>query len=291
MIDLKHFNRRCSLVLGGLLFLLLIVPTDAPAQYKGDVVKRDRLIQVLRSKRFQSRDIVQIIKESGVDFKSTQAIENELVAAGARPPVLDAVRTNYRGGESSGRGKNNAASTIGKSGGAPLNTYNALVDQAVDAYDIKKDRQAANEFLQRAVILQSANPRAYQFLGFLNLYGNRNFDEAERYWKDAIRLGGSAVLRVTHDHNGMFLSSCQGSLYIAKNTVRFEADNNDHTFETSDRNIKKIEVNSRFKRLVQLKGGSFKIVLEREDDTAKFSFAPLSGKTDESKMIIRLIGK
>jgi hypothetical protein len=127
----------------------------------------------------------------------------------------------------------------------------------------------------------------------MNLYGNRNFDEAERYWKTAVNLGGSAVLRVIHDHNGLFTNTCSGSLYIAKDIVRYESDNNIHTFETTDKNIKSIKVNSSFKRLFQLKRGSFKIVLNNEDDKdgKKFNFAPVSGDTDVSKMIIRLIGK
>lgn len=79
----------------------------------------------------------------------------------------------------------------------------------------------------------------------------------------------------------------------AKDIVRYESDNNIHTFETTDKNIKSIKVNSSFKRLFQLKRGSFKIVLNNEDDKdgKKFNFAPVSGDTDVSKMIIRLIGK
>jgi hypothetical protein len=270
---------------------LLLTPIAASAQYKGKPVQRDRLIQVLRSKEFQSRDIVQIINESGVDFKLTPATENQLVDAGARPLVLDAVRRNYRT-------DSKPASNVGKgragTGSAPSsgNDYNLLVNDAVDAFDVKKNEQEAMSLLQQAVAMQPDNPRAYQLLGFVSLYGDHHdFEAAERYWKTSIRLGGNAVLRVIHDHDGSFITTCQGSLYISKNIVRFESDNNVHTFETTDQNIKKIEVNNKWRRLVQLKGGSFKILLNKEDGETKYNFAPISGKADDSKMIIRLIGK
>ena len=263
--------------------IFILTPTVVIAQYKGQPVQRDRLIQVLRSKQFQSSDIVQIISESGVDFRLTPVTENQLVAAGARPPVLEAVRKNFRGNGSapSSRGKKRAE----------VSDYSSLLNDAVNAYDNQKNFAEAESFLQHAVSMQPDNPRAYQLLGFMSLYGRHDFDAAEGYWKKSISLGGNAVLRVIHDHDGSFLTSCEGSLYISKNIVRFESDNNIHTFETTDSNIKKIEVNNKWKRLVQFKGGSFKLVLKMVDGTTNYNFAPLSGKADESKMIIRLIGK
>lgn len=262
--------------------LIAIFSFAAIGQYKGEPVKKDRLIKTLRSKQFQTRDIVQVINESGVDFRLSASDQNELVAAGARPAVIDAVRRNFRGGNRS------AASARGRATGSE--TYNALIDQAVEAYDLRKDMNSSRSYLQRAAAMQPSNPRAFQLLGFMSLYGEKDFDQAELNWKKAISLGGAAVLRLTHDHDGSFLKTCQGSLYIARNVVRFESDNNEHTFETTDANIKSIDVNNRWRRLIQLKQGSFKISLKREDKSS-YSFAPMTGKTDESKMIIRLIGK
>ncbi len=279
---MRFKNSKTIAICISLLIWLSAATMEAYAQYRGSPVKRDRLVQVLRSKQFQTREIIQIIKEHGVDFRLTPATQNELVSAGARPPVLDAIRSNYR--------SDIRVATKGQSGPA-TNDYASLIDQAVEAYDLRKDRSSANTFLQRAVSMQPNNPRAYQLLGFLNLYGNKNFDEAERYWKRAISLGGSAALRVIHDHSGVFVTSCKGSLYIARDTVRFESDDNKHTFETSDRNIKEIDVTNKFKRFLQFRSGSFRIILRDQAEENKFVFAPLTGKTDESKMIIRLIGK
>ncbi|MEQ1762876.1 MAG: hypothetical protein ABL984_07020 [Pyrinomonadaceae bacterium] len=262
--------------------ILAVCSVAVIGQYKGDPVKKERLINVLRSKQFQTRDIVQIITESGVDFRLNAAGENELVAAGARPAVLDAVRRHFRG-------QNRSAATArgGTSGGE---AYNSLINQAVEAYDLRKDMRASKASLQSATVLQPNNPRAFQLLGFMSLYGEKDFDQAEANWKKAISLGGAAVLRLTHDHDGSFLKTCQGSLYIARNIVRFESDNNEHTFETTDANIKSIDVNNKWRRMFQLKQGSFKISLKREEKSS-YSFAPLTGKTNESKMIISLIGK
>jgi hypothetical protein len=74
--------------------------------------------------------------------------------------------------------------------------------------------------------------------------------------------------------------------------VRFESDDNKHTFETTDANIKQVKMNSLFKSFYKTKSGSFKVVLKSgETDSVKFSFAPLTDNALESKMIIRLIGK
>lgn len=307
MFDVKrvmniNYRNIAKIFFGLILFFLLSAsPEPVFGQYTGSPVKKDLLLRELRSKQLQTRDIIQVINESGVDFKLTPLLQNKLVAAGARPAVIEAVKNNYRDTSQpiSKRAitKNKVNKTRPETGGnsdqRSAITYNQLLERAIDFYDNKKNRQAANDSLQEAVKLQPKNPRAYQLLGFMNLNGARNFDEAERYWKTAINLGGSTVLRVIHDHNGIFITSCKGSLFIAGDTVRFESDDNKHTFETRDQNIKEIKVNSVFKRLVQLKQGSFKIALQKEfkDDETNFSFAPLSGSTDESKMIIRLVGK
>lgn len=278
--SIKHYK---LILLCGI--LLLIFAANASAQYKGEPVKKDRLIKVLRSKQFQTSDIVQVINESGVEFRLTPALESELVAAGARPAVIDAVRRNYRG-------QNRSAASSRRGGSSGGETYNSLIDEAVEAYDLRKDMRTSRAALQRAAALQPNNPRAFQLLGFMSLYGEKDFDAAEVNWKKAISLGGAAVLRLTHDHDGSFLKTCTGSLFISRNSVRFESDDNEHTFETSDRNIKKIEVNNKWRRMFQLKQGSFKIALVREEGSrSNYSFAPVTGKTDESKMIIRLIGK
>lgn len=347
-------------------FLLILSGSGSLfAQYKGNPVKKEKLVGVLRSRQLQTREIVTVIKTNGVDFQVTDLVAAELTGAGARPEVIAAAKANYRAAvvtaakgagaktkftgqplakdavitllqngvtdaqvrkNVEARGVNfkptvadktevkkaggsvallnlmtasyvdpnqNAASNndpAGKSGGS--DKYESLVDKAVVQYDTSKDTPGAITTLQQAVQADPNEARAYQQLGYMYLYGQKNFDEAEKNMREAINRGGSAVFRVFHDHDGMMKETCQGSLFIAKDTVRFESDDNKHTFETSDANIKDVKMNSLFKTFYKMKAGSFKIILKSgETDSVKFSFAPLTDNALESKMIIRLIGK
>lgn len=361
-------NNRTEILIKAAIVCLVILTAygDSFAQYRGSAVKKEKLISVLRSKQLQTREIVATIKNNGVDFQLTPTVQTELVGAGARPEVIEAVRSNYRAAVVS-KPPVNATTSKTKFSGSPLtkdaivallengvadaqvrknvqtrgvsfqtnsqtlaeikkaggsvallnlvaasyvntNTespqpnkpaapttaevYDSLIDKAVDLYDNKQDKPGALTALQEAVKLDAGNARAYQLLGYMNLYGFTNYAEAERNMRESLTRGGSAVFRVFHDHNGTFSVFCKGSLYVAKDAVRYESDDNVHTFQTLDADIQKIKTNSAFKRAFQSKNGSFQIVLKSGDkDGIKYSFAPLTDKLDESKMIIRLIGK
>lgn len=355
-------NSKLNLIIFGLLAAFIIVP-NAFGQNNKPIVK-DGLIAALRSKQFNNQQIIERINTRGVDFQLTPAIESELIAAGARAALIEAVRSNYRGAAKN-LGNNNAAK--GKFSGVPLGKdaivallqngvsdaqvrknvqargvnfqvnaanvneikkaggsvalinliaasyaggnsgstsnaaktavvrtedYDDLIDKAVNLFDNQKNTQGAITALQQAVKLEPKNSRAYQLLGFMNLYGLTNFAEAEKNMREAINLGGGAVFRVFHDHDGFFQDTCKGSLYVSRDGVRFESDDTKHTFNTTDDNIQKVKMNNSFKQMFQTKTGSFKIVLKSEDkDGTKYSFAPLTDSSEESKMIIRLIGK
>jgi hypothetical protein len=368
MIEKKMVNRQILKTIKILICCLLIgLPISIFGQtYKGLAVKKEKLISVLRSKQLQTREIVNIINSNGVDFQMTPTVQTELVGAGARPEVIEAVRNNYRApaivkpspgmtgktkfsgnplgkeaiitllenGVADAQVRKNvesrgvsfkstpqikaeiksaggsiallnliAASYVSGERSAPTSSgytaanapvdYDSLIDKAVDLYDNKKDKQGALDALQQAVKLDASNARAYQLLGFMNLYGLSNFAEAERNMQESLSRGGSAVFRVFHDHDGLFTDTCTGSLYVARDAVRFESDDNVHTFQTNDTDIQKIKTNSAFKRAFQTKQGSFQIVLKSGDEKngIKYSFAPLTDDIAESKMVIRLIGK
>ena len=109
--------------------------------------------------------------------------------------------------------------------------YDDLTDQATYAYDAK-DAARATQLLSRAIQLDGAQPRAYQLLGFTQLYLQGNITEAEKNMRMAIELGGSASFRVFHDHaNGSFNSTCAGTLFVTKKDVTFKADDGKDTFE------------------------------------------------------------
>lgn len=269
-------------------FLILIIGVNSFAQYKGAPVKKDRLIKALRSRQLQTNDIVAIIKSNGVDFSLTPEVVKELIAAGARPAVVNAVSENLRltinssiAANSRSRKVENTKVKINKTS-AP--SYDELLDQATLIYKNKKDSTEAAQFLETAIKINPKDPAAYQMLGFVNLYGLENLTDARKYMRDSIENGGSAVFRVYHDDNGDFTKRCAGSLYISPENIRFESDDNIHTFETSTINIHKFKLDQESSRIWK-DHSIFKVSLKIGTTDAKFRFAPITGKEEESNMI------
>jgi hypothetical protein len=260
--------------------------TNMAAKFTGKPLTKDAVLTLLQN-GVADAQLRKNVEQRGVNFKPSTADKTEIRKSGGSVALVNLIAASFVDPNQNAASNNDA----GDSGNAS-NAYDSLVDKAVAQYDTEKNPAASIVTLQQAVKLDPSQARAYQLLGFSYLYGQKNFAEAEKYMNEALNRGGSAVFRVHHDHDGMFAESCQGSLYIAKDTVRFESDDNKHTFETTDANIKQVKMNSLFKSFYKTKSGSFKVVLKSgETDSVKFSFAPLTDNALESKMIIRLIGK
>lgn len=262
-------------------FLVFVTVSISFAQYKGAPVKKDRLLKALKSRQLQTDDIVSVINTNGVDFQLTDDVKRSLVAAGARPEVIKAVAENVRSGDnniakSKRRKKNSAAD------------YDELLSQAIASYKDQKNSATAINFLKTAIKLKPKDPKAYQMLGFVNLYGLNNQSEAQKYMREAILNGGSAVFRVYHDDKGSFTKRCSGSLYISPERIRFESDDNIHTFETSTVNIDKIILDKESSKTWK-NYPIFKVFLKIGKSEAKFRFAPISGKSGESQMASQFI--
>jgi hypothetical protein len=264
-------------------FLIFIACVNLFAQYKGAPVKKDRLIKALRSKQLQTRDIVAVINSNGVDFALTDETRRQLIAAGARPEVIRAVSDNPRFDTTTA--KNQKLKNTKK---PTLADYEDLLDQAVFSYKDQKNPTVAVRFLETAVKINPKKPEAYQMLGFVNLYGLNNPVTAEKLMRESFNYGGSAVFRVYHDDSGNFGSRCSGSLYISPVIIRFESDDNLHTFETSVANIDKFKLDTESNRSWK-KHTIFKIMLKFGKEDVKFRFAPMSGKELESEMIERFV--
>lgn len=270
-------------------------PVAGNSSGNNNPVKKDKLLAVLKNKSMTNGAILDVVEKNGVDFQTNSAVEKELSVAGASPALITAVKNAYR----SDRAVMEPTTTAAVSN-TSANRYQSLIDGANESYnrDVNANmptgsagKLQAIQMLTEATQLQPNNPVAYQQLGYMTLYGTSNgFTAAENNFKKAIDLGGSAVLRVYHDHNGVFTDTCNGSLYISKDGVRFESDDNKHTFDAKDDDIKQVKTNSSFVKVFQTKAGSYKIIL-RNGENKNFNFAPLTGSNDESKMVIRLIGK
>lgn len=77
------------------LTLLAFASVDAASQ-TSKPISRKGLVEAVRINGLSTPELVQIIERRGVDFEMTADAERELAAAGARPEVIAAARTNYR---------------------------------------------------------------------------------------------------------------------------------------------------------------------------------------------------
>lgn len=271
-------------------FLILITGGNLLAQYTGAPVKKERLIKALRSKQLQTRDIVTVIKSNGVDFTLTAETKRRLIAAGARSEVIEAAANNlrYQPKEKNIAAKSRRNNKISRPNKPAPPSFDDLLEQAIFSYKDKRNPKDAVDILENAIKLNPKNPKAYQMMGFIYLYGLNNFAQAEKFMQISVRNGGSAVFRVFHDDNGKFTHRCAGSLYISEEVLRFESDNNLHTFETTMANVDKIKLDRETTKAWK-KHSIFKIFLKFGKEKAKFRFAPQTGEEEESKMVGRFI--
>ena len=279
-----YINKKKSLIrLATACLFIFIVAFSSFAQYKGAPVKKDLLLKVLRSKQLQTEDIVTVIRTNGVDFRLTDEIRRDLIAAGARPQVINAVSENQRFSS-----ETFAQTKPIKKPAEP--DYDELLTQAIFSFKDQKNPTSAVQYLETALKLRPNDPKAYQMLGFVNLYGLNNLTEAQKYMRESIVNGGSAVFRVFHDDNGDFTGRCSGSLFISPEKIRFESDDNIHTFETSTINVEKIKLDKESSK-VWKDHTIFKVFLKIGNAEAKFRFAPITNNVQESQMVAQFVAE
>jgi len=281
-------------------------PTVPP----GPPLSKNEIVTMLQAGSPPAR-VEQFVDARGVNFQSNAAVAQEIKRAGGTNSLVGAITSNYVAAGGARRTQpTTAASPTSATSRAP--DYDELTDQATAAYDAR-DSARATQLLQRAIQLQPQSPRAYQLLGFAQLYLQNNFTEAEKNMRKAIDLGGSAAFRVFHDHaNGSFRDTCAGTLFVTKANVTFKADDGQHTFEAADPDIREIKVNKLVGRLPGALGGShlpgalggsrlpgplggegdigaFHIKVKRASDSKNYNFAPLTKKKAESELIVSLV--
>ncbi len=88
------FSRLFKLTLMTFLLALLFI-SSAQMQSKTPYDK-DRLLKVVKLNALSTQEITQAIEKRGVSFQLSSTIEAEFEQAGARPELIDAIRSNYR---------------------------------------------------------------------------------------------------------------------------------------------------------------------------------------------------
>ena len=272
-----------------------VVNTGARGSNKSNVpagppLSKNEVVTMLQAGTPSAR-VEQFVDARGVNFQSNAQVAQEIKRAGGTNSLVGAITANY---VSTGarRTQPPVASTQPARRGPD---YDELTDQATAAYDAR-DAARATQLLNQAIQMQPNQPRAYQLLGFTQLYLQNNIAEAEKNMRRAIDLGGSAAFRVFHDHaNGSFRDTCAGTLFITRTNVTFKADNGQHTFEANDPEIHEIKVNklvgSALGVFIGGAGdiGAFHIKVKRGNDNKNYNFAPLTKKSEESKLIVNLV--
>jgi len=258
---------------------------------KGPPLSKAEIVTMLQAGS-PSAKVEQFVEARGVNFQSNAQVAREIKAAGGTNSLVGAVASNYVANGS------RPPTTGGRVTPPPVAhhgpDYDDLTDQATAAY-YAKDAARASQLLQQAVGLDPSQPRAYQLLGFTQLYLQNNISAAEANMRKAIELGGSASFRVFHDHaNGSFNSTCAGTLFVTKSNITYKADDGVDTFETEDTGIREIKTNNFAGGAfgVMLGGkdrGAFHIKVRRASDTKNYNFAPLTEKKAESELIIKLV--
>ncbi|HZH32401.1 MAG TPA: hypothetical protein VEY11_16670 [Pyrinomonadaceae bacterium] len=225
--------------------------------------------------------VEQTVIARGVDFKINPQATREINLVGGTRSLIKAIGESYKLSAATTTSLTTAASA-----GAPRGPdYDDLTDLAISALQ-ERNSYRAKQLLIQAIKLDPSQPRAYQLLGFQELYGQRNIGGAEAPMRAAIERGGSSVFKVYHDHVGNFSNYCEGSLFITKTGVSFRADNGIDTFEATDLDIKEVKMNG----WVGLQLGAFHIKVDKAvANRGNYNFAPATMLKAEAQLIIKLV--
>lgn len=252
-------------------------PSKPPAGVPGGPpLSKAEIITLLQS-GVPSTRVEQFVEVRGVSFAMTGQIAREIKEAGGSNSLIGAI--SAKATEAPATPSTNTSRKPVPAGP----DYDELTDKAVAAMQANNSYAAIN-YLQQAINIDSSKPQAYGYLGFAQLYGNRDILAAERSMRAAIERGGGAPFRVYHDHDGFFNSWCQGSLFVTKSNVTYKADDGNHTFEASRGDIKEAKING----FVGSQFGAFHLRVGAGKGS-NYNFAPATRQKNESNLIISLI--
>jgi Flp pilus assembly protein TadD len=166
--------------------------------------------------------------------------------------------------------------------------YDDTITRAEAAWSAR-DAAEAVRLLGLAAALAPERPEAFQILGVVELYGRQDLFAASRAMRAAVERGGTAAFAVTHDHDGAFGSYCQGSLYITRSGISYQASEGNHAFQTAAADI----VEAAPHAAPSEESSFFRLRLKGAGGTAAqtYLFAPGTSKAEETSLILSLIPK
>src|ERR1041384_7855793 len=113
---------RALTAAGGAILIVLTTATIAQMQGKKPY-DQGTLLRVVQLNAVPTSEVVDKINERGVDFRLSAQVESEFKSAGARPEVIQAMRSNYRAATAPSTHEappNNARPSTNVPAGAPL---------------------------------------------------------------------------------------------------------------------------------------------------------------------------
>ena len=244
----------------------------------GPPLAKNEIITLLQS-GVPTTKVEQFVEVRGVSFSITPQIAREIKEAGGNNALIGAITAKASEPPPSQPGPSHPT-------GRPVPAgpdYDDLTDKALAAMQASNTNSAVR-LLQQAIALDSSKPQAYGLLGFAQLYGNHDILAAERSMRAAIEHGGGAPFRVYHDHDKLFNSFCQGSLFVSKSGVTFRADDGNHTFEASRADIKEAKING----FVGAQYGAYHLKVGAGKGET-YNFAPHNKQKSEATLVISLI--
>lgn len=295
-------------------------PPPAPAP-SGGPLSKDGILSMLRKKTTASR-IEKTVEARGVDFTLDAATTNELKKAGGTNALIGAIASRYV--PPIVKTDSNADRREPPASGS---TYSDLIYQALISFRTR-DIVQVTLILQKAIALDPGKPQAHSLLGYANLYLAGNVTLANNNFRDCIERGGEVAFIVLNDRKTIadksfsimesgskllgifrkrgnnappsaastpFNDSVKGSLFVSKNRVKFQADDNKNTFDVPASTIIKAEVNQVYGK----ERYAFHVTVKKDGDNEKqnYNFAMLSSQPnnvqqftkDETNLAISLI--
>lgn len=282
--------RRKARIISTTLAAIILAVSAAAQNYTGSPVTKVRLVRAVKSKQFAVPVLVKQIKESGVDFELTAAVENELRAVRANQQIIDAVGENYRYAGRGSTGRRPAAPAIDRKS----ESYEALFYRGLDALNglrsatnIEQAGSAARNVINignQAIAVDASRPEAYTLIGSAHLI-TRNFAEAERYAQSAIDRGGDLAFPVYHLSGQPHIEI----LHVGTGFVTVESDQKFFQFNGRETTSLRAEQNY-FTGSVYV--ATFSMTTKKAGRTDTWYFSPGStGTPQEAQLIMNLIRK
>ena len=145
-----HPARLLLISITASVFALFLLAADAArAQGQQSPISKDGLVKVLQLNALSGSELVQVIRQRGVDFTLTADNRAALESAGASAEVIAAVRANYRGGSADAAlDRRQGGGTSVSTRQPPLRSADEYFKRAGESLQAGRQREALEDYLQ-----------------------------------------------------------------------------------------------------------------------------------------------